>query len=148
MRKKDPYIIRYRPVWGELGPLVRFGLSSNGQTVTVEAYADSGASYSIFHPIWSQRLGIPYPSGRRVFVRIGSGALIPLYLHRLRVMIGHFSFPATVGFSNQLGVGFNILGRRDLFKKLSFTFNDRYGFLLIRDAHEVEEPIKTRLGLN
>jgi len=44
-------------------------------------------------------------------------------------------------------VGFNILGRRDIFKKLSFTFNDHYGFLLVRDAREVKEGIKARLGL-
>jgi hypothetical protein len=62
-------------------------------------------------------------------------------------MIGHFSFPATVGFSDRLGVGFNVLGRRDIFRRLSFTFNDHYGFLLVRNAREVEESIKARLGL-
>lgn len=148
MRKaKGAYVIPYSRTRGQTHPLVRFGLSADGWTIPAEAYVDSGAAYSIFLPDEANRLGITWRAGRLVYVQVASGSLIPVYLRRVRIMIGHFSFPATVGFPDRLGVGFNVLGRRDIFKRLSFTFNDHYGFLLVRDAREVEEGIKARLGL-
>jgi hypothetical protein len=42
MRKlKDNCIVRYRRIRGGLHPIVKFGLSYNDRTITVEAYADS-----------------------------------------------------------------------------------------------------------
>lgn len=128
-------------------PIVKFGLSYNSRTVTVEAYADSGAAYSLFSPASARRLDINYRSGSLTWVQGVGGTFVPAYLHRLRVVIGRFSFEATVGFSDRIGVGFNLIGRKDIFSRLSFTFNDKYNFLLISNADDIPAPVKARLGL-
>ena len=81
--KKEVYLVRYRLHAGQLHPIVRFGLSYNGRTVTVDAYVDSGAAYSIFLPVWAERLGVPYRTGRLVRIIVGDGDSIPVYLHFL-----------------------------------------------------------------
>lgn len=43
-------------------------------------------------------------------------------------------FFAEIGFSDHIGVGFNLLGRKDVFNRLSFTFNDKHHLLFINDA--------------
>ena len=147
-KPKDTYIVKYRLVRGQLHPILRFGLSCNGQTVTVNAYVDSGAAYSLFFASVAEELGINYRAGRLKWVQGVGGIFVPVYLHRLRVQIGRFSFKATVGFSERIGVGFNLLGRKDIFKRLSFTFNDKYNFLLVSSVDDVPELVKMRLGLS
>lgn len=139
-------MIKYTHVDGQLQPMIRFALSCNGRTTSVEAYVDSGATFSLFSPDEAERLGIEYRSGRLTWVRSVGGAFVPVYLHTLFVLVGHFSFKATVGFSAHIGVGFNLLGRKDIFKRLSFTFNDRYNFLLISHARNIPASVKLRLG--
>lgn len=107
-RQSRKYIVRYTRIDTRAYPLLRFGLSHNRRTVTVSAYVDTGAAYSIFVPGVVQRLNLDYRSGRLTYARVGDGGLIPVYLHRLTVHIGHFSFQAIVGFSDRLGVGFNL----------------------------------------
>ena len=59
MRKpKDMYVIKYSHVDGRLQPMLRFALLRNGQTVTVAAYVDSGATYSLFSPGVAEDLGL------------------------------------------------------------------------------------------
>jgi len=148
MRKpREMYIIKYWHFHGQSHPMLRFALSHNGQTTIVEAYVDSGAAFSLFSPDEAERLGIDYNSGRLRWVRGAGGVFIPAYLHRLRIIIGRFSFKATVGFSERIGVGFNLLGRKDVFSRLSFTFNDKYNFLLITNATGAPTSVKERLGL-
>jgi len=57
-------------------------------------------------------------------VYIGDGSYIPVYLHKLTIRIGNVSFKATIGFSPRLGVGFNLLGRKDVFERFDITFSD------------------------
>jgi predicted aspartyl protease len=127
--------------------VLRFGLSYNQKPITVAAYIDTGATYSIFLPQVAQQLGLDYRSGRLTHVRVGDGKLMPVYLHRLTVHIGHFSFLATVGFSDKLGVGFNLLGRQDVFENLAFTFNDKHEFLMITDADDIPEALANRIKI-
>jgi hypothetical protein len=144
MRKpKEMYIVKYAHVRGQLHPMLRFALSCNGKTATVEAYVDTGAAFSLFSPDEAEKLSINYRSGRLRWVQGVGGVFVPTYLHSLRIIIGRFSFKATVqtfsfpkkkkfdqkekkrnfsvGFSDHIGVGFNLIGRKDIFKKLSFT---------------------------
>ena len=39
--------------------------------------------------------------------------------------IGEVEFKAEVGFSERLGVGFNLLGRKDVFEIFKVCFDDR-----------------------
>jgi hypothetical protein len=43
------------------------------------------------------------------------GSFIPIYLHDLTIRIGDWDVTAPVGFSERLGVGFNLLGRAGIF---------------------------------
>jgi len=48
-------------------------------------------------------------------------------MHRIVVQLALEEFEAMIGFSKQLGIGFNIIGRRDIFErfKVCFTENER-----------------------
>ena len=135
------YIVRYKLHRGQLHPIVRFGLQAEVAAVQLTAYVDSGAAYSVFDTVWAARLGLKYKRGRLIRPTVADGRTIRVYLHRLKVLFGHHSFPATVGFSDQLGVGFNLLGRKDIFKRLSFTFNDYHQVLIVRDAREMSPEL-------
>jgi len=60
-----------------------------------------------------------------MFVTVGDGGFIPVYLHKLDVKVGDIPFKATIGFSERLGVGFNLLGRKDFFTHFDITFSDK-----------------------
>jgi len=43
----------------------------------------------------------------------------------LSIKIGFTNLKATIGFSDKLGIGFNLLGRRDIFSRFDVTFSDK-----------------------
>jgi len=43
----------------------------------------------------------------------------------LEVKIGEITFKATIGFSKQLGIRFNIIGRKDFFERFKVCFDER-----------------------
>ncbi len=92
---------------------------------------DSGAVYSIFDASIADRLGIDLKLGRQASVWGLDGRLVPLYLHLLGLTIGEFHLTAEIGFSDQLRIGFNLLGRHSVFNQLQFCFNDRDGELIV-----------------
>jgi hypothetical protein len=69
-------------------------------------------------------LGLRVEDGQLVYSVVGDGSLIPVYVHRLPVRIGPVALTATIGFSARLGVGFNLLGRQDIFTRFDVTFSD------------------------
>jgi hypothetical protein len=78
-------------------------------------YVDSGAMFSIFHTETAKRLGINLQDGRLQMIVVGDGSYIPTYLHDLVLRVDKFEVTAPIGFSERLGVGFNILGRKGIF---------------------------------
>ena len=52
------------------------------------------------------------------------GSYIPTYFRDLKLKIGDREIIAPIGFSERLGVGFNILGRTGIFDKFQVCFND------------------------
>ena len=105
-------------------PIIPLGLYHAGQWFQTEAYVDSGASISIFSPLEAHRIGLDFTRGRKIFSTVGDGNAIPVYLHRLATKIGKSRLQATIGFSRQLGVGFNLLGRKDFFNRFDILFSD------------------------
>jgi len=89
------------------------------------AFVDSGAIFTLLSVDEAHRLGIDWESGRRQMVVVGDGSFIPTYLHTLSLRIGPWEVAAPVGFSERLGVGFNVLGRTGIFNQLQVCFNDR-----------------------
>ena len=66
-------------------PLVELELISGSREVLTIAYADTGATYSIFHSDYSDELGLELRDGKRIDITVGDGGIIPVYLHELLV---------------------------------------------------------------
>jgi len=116
----------YQQRHGRFLPIIPIKLrSADGEWITFDAFVDSGASYSVFTAEIGEILGLDVESGKKIYVTVGDGSLITVYLHELEVMIGEMTFKATVGFSKQLGIGFNIIGRKDFFERFKVCFDER-----------------------
>ena len=89
------------------------------------AFVDSGAIYTLLRVDEAHRLGIDWARGRRQMIVVGDGGFIPTYIHDLSIHIGAWEVTAPVGFSERLGVGFNVLGRTGIFNQFQVCFNDR-----------------------
>jgi hypothetical protein len=90
----------------------------------VWVYVDSGAIFSIFHFRTAGRMGINIRDGRLQMIVVGDGSYIPTYFQDLTIRIGEFEIIAPIGFSERIGVGFNILGRKGIFDQFQVCFND------------------------
>jgi len=87
-------------------------------------FVDSGATFSILSIDDARRIGIDWVKGRRQMIIVGDGSFIPTYFHDLPLQIGDYKVIAPIGFSERLGVGFNILGRTGVFDQFRVCFND------------------------
>ena len=85
---------------------------------------DSGATYSIFHPKEISQAGLNYQEGKPRKIIVGNGAFIDVYFFSLPAQIGGEAFTAEIGFSEHLTVGFNLIGRKDVFEKFRVCFSD------------------------
>ena len=119
-----PITFPYKTYRDLLCPIILLGLHGPHGWKRTEAYVDSGASVSIFTVNEAKRLGIRYETGAERFMTVGDGSLIPVYLHDLPIQIGNRRLSAAIGFSPRLGVGFNLLGRQDIFSHFDVTFSD------------------------
>jgi hypothetical protein len=120
-----PIIVRnYRKYKEWKMPIITLGLKHKEGWFPVDAYVDSGAVYSIFRQSVAERMGVEIAKGRFIYSQVGDGGFIPVYLHKLDVQLGPKTFQATIGFSEKLGIGFNILGRADVFDKFVVCFDD------------------------
>ncbi len=129
---KYPYI-QFRNRFLPIVP-IRFRLGNN-DWVEFKAYADSGAGYSVFHENVIEILGLELEDGNKEYVTVGDGSLIPVYMHRIVVQLALEEFDAMIGFSKQLGIGFNIIGRRDIFERFKVCFMENERVVeFIRDA--------------
>lgn len=90
----------------------------------VWVYVDSGAIFTILNVDEAHRLGIDWQKGRRQMIVVGDGSFIPIYIQDLSIQIAEWQVIAPIGFSERLGVGFNILGRNGIFNQFQVCFND------------------------
>lgn len=131
MPNTDSIRLAYRLLRGQRMPIIRVGLFRDSRRTEDMAWVDSGAVYSIFDASIAERLGINLKLGRRVLVEGLGGNLVVVYLHTVGLAIGTFHITAEIGFSEQLRIGFNLLGRHSIFNQLQFCFNDRDSTLII-----------------
>lgn len=105
--------------------MISTGLALQGVWRPVEFFVDSGATYTIVRTKVAEEAGFDFSQGRKTFVQVGDGGLIPVFLHTLPMQIGATRFGATVGFSEKLGVRFNLLGRQGVFEHFKICFHER-----------------------
>ena len=107
-------------------PIIYLQAWTGNRWLYLQAYVDSGASWSVFHVDVAQLLGIKLNRAKRHYVSLGNGSVIPIYLARIKVRFAGMEFSAPAGFSDALRVGFNLLGRAGFFDRFNVTFDDRH----------------------
>jgi len=121
-RSEFPYL---KDASGHYAPIVYLQVWAKNRWLYLQAYVDSGASWTIFHTDVAQLLGINLSRLTRRYMALGNGSILPVFFHRARVRFGGVEFSAPVAFSDALKVGFNLLGRAGFFDRFAMCFNDR-----------------------
>ena len=106
---------------GYLLPIIPISIHSH----KVWVFVDSGATFSLLTVDEAKRIGIDWQSGKPQMIVVGDGSYIPTFIHNLPIQIGTSQITAPIGFSERLGVGFNLLGRTGVFDQFQVCFNDR-----------------------
>ena len=106
---------------GYLIPIVPIAIQNH----KVWVYVNSGATFSMVNAAEARDMGIDWQSGRRQMIVVGDGSYIPTFILDLPIQIGTSQITAPIGFSERLGVGFNLLGRTGVFNQFQVCFNDR-----------------------
>jgi len=122
-------VFRYKSIRGKLVPIITIGMKLKGTWYPIEVYVDSGAAYTLLHAQIAQGMDFDYRAGEQVYVQVGDGSFIPVYLHDLELQVRTEQFLAKVGFSEKLGIGFNLLGRAGIFERFRICFQERQGIL-------------------
>jgi len=120
-----PIEIKYSSYKGIKVPIIPIEIEGREGWKKVWTFVDSGATYSILNKNEAERLNIEWKSGNMIMAVVGDGGLIPVYLHNLNLRIEGCEIVAQIGFSDRLGIGFNLLGRKDIFELFKVCFDDR-----------------------
>ncbi len=115
---------QYTKYKDRLLPIVPIEFRKNEEWIEFRVYVDSGASCSIFHSDTADVLGIGLKKGKKGYIIVGDGTQIPVYYHNLDVRFATKEFRATIGFSEKLGIGFDIIGQKDIFDRFRVCFSN------------------------
>lgn len=113
----------------DFAPIIPLKILGNEGWIEFEAYIDSGASVSIFNIDRAEILGVDYKRGKQLHLTVGDGGLLEVYIHKLNIQLAGEEFMADIGFSRQLGVAFNLLGRKSFFDRFRICFDDLHRFI-------------------
>jgi len=116
--------MKYKVYKGQPAPIITIGIQYREVWYPVEAYVDSGATYSIFSHKFADRIGLDFKGGRLIYAQVGDGGSIPAYLHDLEVQLGAERLTGRIGVSEKLGIGFNLLGRVSFFDQFKVCFDE------------------------
>ena len=108
--------LRYKLLYKRWMPIIPLTLAWRGALLHSEAYLDSGAFYSIFKMGIAADLGLDLSRAKERMFTVADGSFIPARLVKLPIEIGGRRRIAEVAFSGRLNIGFNLLGRKDIFE--------------------------------
>ena len=128
LRVEFPYL---KDAQGRYAPIVYLQAWTGNRWLYLQAYVDSGASWSVFHLDVAQLLGIKLKQAKRRYIALGNGSVLPIYLQRIRVRFAGAEFSVPAGFSDALHMGFNLMGRAGFFDRFQMSFNDRTRLLTV-----------------
>lgn len=97
-------------------PMIPVLLAWRGMSLQSEAYLDSGAFYSIFKVNIAAELGVDLSRAKERMFVVADGSFIPAKIVKIPIEIGARRRIAEVAFSDRLNIGFNLLGRKDVFE--------------------------------
>lgn len=123
-----PYL---KDAQGRHAPIVYLQAWTGNRWLYLQAYVDSGASWSVFHLDVAQLLGIKLSQAKRRYVTLGNGSVLPVYLQHIKVRFAGAEFLVPAGFSDALRMGFNLMGRAGFFTRFAMCFNDRARLLTV-----------------
>lgn len=109
-------IVRYQLLYRGWLPIIPVVMTWRGRSLQSEAYLDSGAFYSIFKMSVATELGIEISHAKDRRFKVADGSFIPVKLVKLPINIAGRRGIAEVAFSDRLNIGFNLLGRKDVFE--------------------------------
>jgi predicted aspartyl protease len=109
-------IFRYQLFHRGWLPIIPLVLTWRRASVRSEAYLDSGAFYSIFKAGLAAQIGLDLSRARERMFVVADGSFIPAKIVKVPVEIGGRRKIAEVAFSDLLNIGFNLLGRKDIFE--------------------------------
>ena len=109
-------ILHYQLLYRRWLPIIPVVLNWRGVSVRSEGYLDSGAFYSIFKMSVAIELGLDISRAKERMFVVADGSFIPAKLIKLPIEIGGKRRIAEVAFSDRLNIGFNLLGRKDIFE--------------------------------
>ncbi len=115
----------YRFYEGRFLPIISFKLQGRESWLEVRAFVDTGASYCLFPADVAEALGLVLEEGELSEMTVGDGNTLKVYLHQMKVALAGKEFMCTIGFSKGLGVGFYIVGTRDIFDQFVVSFNQK-----------------------
>ena len=118
-------IFKYRFYEGMFLPIIPIKLKGRNECIQSRAYVDTGATYSLFHADVAEILGLELKKGNRKEMVIGDGDTLVVYVHKILVSLAEKEFFASIGFSKGIGIGFNIIGRKDIFDNYIVSFNEK-----------------------
>jgi predicted aspartyl protease len=113
----------YKKIRGIYQPLIPIGVQFDSLWLPLEVYIDSGAEYTVIEARIAHSVGFNYRQGKRIYLKVGNGSLMTVYLNRLNIQLGKNCLPCDVGFSEQLNVNYNILGKVDIFEQFKICFS-------------------------
>ena len=107
-------------------PIIPVILYGPNTSIGVEAYVDSGASFSVFSYELAKELKVSLKDAREQYFVVGDGGSIPSKLVKIPVQIGTEKFLSEVAFSERLNIGFNLIGRKGVFEYFDeVVFNEK-----------------------
>jgi len=109
-------ILNYQILFRRWLPIIPVTLNWRGVAVRSEGYLDSGAFYSIFKMSVAVELGLDISHAKERMFVVADGSFIPAKLIKLPIEIGGRRKNVEVAFSDRLNIGFNLLGRKDIFE--------------------------------
>lgn len=114
---------------GKFLPIVPIRLKGEKEWLEFKAFVDTGASYCLFPADMANHLGLNLEDGELNEMVVGDGNILKVYIHKLTVSIAGIEFVTPIGFSKGLGVGFYIIGTKDIFDHFVVSFNQKEKFI-------------------
>ena len=109
-------ILRYQLLYRGWLPIIPVVLTWRKVSVRSEACLDSGAFYSIFKMTVAAELGLDVSRAKERMFVVADGSFIPAKLVKIPIEIAGRRTLAEIAFSDRLNIGFNLLGRKDIFE--------------------------------